>query len=472
MTDTSTPSTTLLPGVAPTVMPLRYDLATLGYLEEEHLLEGTATSYTHVGARDTDGKWQAEPAGTAPYRTRLLVRRPTDPGRFSGTVTVEWLNVSGGLDAAPDWGFLHRSLLRRGDAWVGVSAQQAGIDGGGLVQGFHLKQLAPDRYGQLEHPGDAFAFDLFTQAGRALRDVRGGLLGPLEPTQLIAIGESQSAMFLTTYVNAIDPEVRVFDAYLVHGRAAGGVDIAGLGPTGSSVGDALAALRTRGEQIRSDARVPVLVLQSETDVILLGGGRAEQTDSDKVRLWEIAGSAHADTYLLLASNADDGQLTAAELHNLLRPVDQVLGMPTGSPINAGPQQHYVGHAAYEHLVRWAGGGPPPPVAPRLDVTADFADLRRDDDGITTGGIRTPWVDLPTAVLSGLGQTGEAFSMLFGTTAPLPSGRLATIHPDGREGYLSRLATQLDAIIETGFLLADDRDEMLAIAECHAAEVFG
>ena len=33
----------------------------------------------------------------------------------------------------PDWTLLHRELIRAGHAWVGVTAQKAGVDGGGFV---------------------------------------------------------------------------------------------------------------------------------------------------------------------------------------------------------------------------------------------------------------------------------------------------------------------------------------------------
>ena len=112
------------------------------------------------------------------------------------------------------------------------------------------------------------------------------------------------------------------------------------------------------ERIRSDVRVPVLTLQSETDVFGLGSIAARQPDSDRFRLWEIAGAAHADTYLLVASGADDGTLQPAALAKLLAPTDTVFGMKMDSPINAGPQQHYVLQAALAHLDRWAGGAPP------------------------------------------------------------------------------------------------------------------
>ena len=58
----------------------------------------------------------------------MVVYRPSDPKKFNGTVVVEWLNVSGGLDADPDWTQTHNELIRDGFAWVGVSAQAQGVN--------------------------------------------------------------------------------------------------------------------------------------------------------------------------------------------------------------------------------------------------------------------------------------------------------------------------------------------------------
>src|SRR5215468_9056360 len=80
-----------------------FDLSEVGYTQEEFFISGTATAYTSANPLTSDGKWTATPASTAPYKTRILVYKPTNPQKFNGTVVVEWLNVSGGLDAAPDW---------------------------------------------------------------------------------------------------------------------------------------------------------------------------------------------------------------------------------------------------------------------------------------------------------------------------------------------------------------------------------
>ncbi len=426
-----------VPGAA---LPATYDLGVSAYREEEFILAGTAHSVELVGERSADGRWAATPAGAAPFKTRVLVRRPIDPSRFGGTVFVEWLNVSGNTDAAPDWSYLHREIVRRGGAWVGVSAQKVGIEGGGtsFMPDASLKRLAPDRYGSLAHPGDAFSYDMFTQAGRCLAANDGrGPLGPLGPRRLVAIGESQSAAFLVTYINAIDSLERVFDGYFVHGRPAAGAALDGfrLIPRDGGELDANAVRRQQApERIRPDARCPVLVLQSETDVLSLGSGRAQQEDGEQIRLWEVAGAAHADSYLLLAAQSDTGSLPAAEMARLIGTTVLPAPMTTDVPINSGPQQHYVGQAGLRALERWVAEGLAPPGADRLTVQGDgFA---TDEHGVARGGVRTPWVEVPAAVLSGLGQSGTGFAFLFGTTRPLDAAARAGLYPR-RPGRVSR-----------------------------------
>jgi hypothetical protein len=444
-----------------------YDLATLGYEETEFSVEGKAVSYELEGERGEDGRWEVSLGAEAPFRTRFVVRRPIDPDRFSGTAVVEWHNVSAGIDAAPDWGFFHRHLTAQGHAWVGVSAQKVGIDGGGFVEGIHLKLLAPERYGELAHPGDAWSFDMFTQVASLLRAPGDeNPLGGLVPERLIAAGESQSAACLVTYINAIDHHARLFDGFFVHGRPGVGVSIDGIfipSARGEGIESTRRAISAKGERIRHDTRVPVLVLQSETDVILLGGGLADQPDSAHIRIWEMAGAAHADTYTVSAGRHDDGTLSPERLAELLRPTSNIMIGNTDSPINAGPQQHYVSEAALAHLVRWAQGGDPPPMAPRLEVDTEGTGFCVDELGLAVGGIRTPWVEVPAAVMSGLGQSGESFAMLFGRTEPFDDVALKGLYAGGKEEYLKRFEASLDAAIAAGFLLDDDRTEILGVA---------
>jgi hypothetical protein len=436
-----------------------FELRRLGYLSEEWLIEGTARSWRATGELGEDGRWGTEADSEASYRTRLVVCRPGQPADFNGTVVVEWLNVSGGGDGSPDWFFIHRHLMREGAAWVGVSAQKAGIDGGGIFEtGQFLKALAPERYGILSHPGDAFSFDIFSQAGVALRAGEGPLAGfPIQT--MLGVGESQSAVFLVTYANAVDQHAWVYDGFLIHGRGSSGASLEGeMFPEGQQ------GQFTGSQRIRDDVRVPVITVQSETDLVMMAGIRGRQPDHDHFRWWEVAGASHFDTYGLIASQHDDGTLSPPELAALVAPVDEVLGMKSVGLINSGPQQHYVLNAAIAALETWAGGGSAPPSAPLLESEPGSEPaLIRDQLGIARGGIRTPWVDAPIAALSGQGHEGEMLTALFGRTQPFEPDQLERLYPGGRAEYLAAFERALDRAIDSGFVLPADRVEILGLA---------
>jgi hypothetical protein len=454
-----------VPG-APTLLLGNFDLGEHGYVVEEFFIEGTAKSFS-------EGPPGVQPAAEAEYRTRLVVARPSDPGACSGTVVVEWLNVSGGGDGCPDWAFMHRQIMRTRSAYVAVSAQRVGIEGGGILGdvGTALKQVAPERYATLQHPGDAFAFDMYSQAAEALRD-HPALLGGAAPACVIAVGESQSAVFLTTYINKVDALAEVYDAFLVHGRGSRGASLVGeMGIPRDPDADLteLASAMARFRQEAADpivtARVPVITVQSETDVVGMYGFGARCEDSPMTRLWEIAGAAHFDTWGMIAAHDDDGTLSFERLAELGGPTDEPLGMKSEEPINCGPQQHYVLMAALEHLDRWAREGTPAPHAPLLATTGtgDTLALELDEHGIVRGGLRTPWVDVPAAVLSGIGATGAGFTMLFGVTRPFDRKALAALYPGGIDEYLEKFEAAAESARANGFLLAADIEEINGVA---------
>ncbi len=165
--DRTIPDVTAVPG-KPNLLLGGFDLATVGYRAKEFFVSGSASSYTPVEGLGVDGQWTVAPSGTADYTTRVVALTPADQADFNGSVIVEWLNVSGGIDAPALWFMAHREIVRTGCAYVAVSAQRVGVEGGGdtLVADFSLKTLEPERYSRLSHPGDAFSFDIYSQIGR------------------------------------------------------------------------------------------------------------------------------------------------------------------------------------------------------------------------------------------------------------------------------------------------------------------
>lgn len=429
-------------------------LEDMGWVEDEYAATGTATSYRSDGELPTDGTFELVEDATADYATRIVVRRPAEAEDFNGTVVVEWLNVSGGLDANPDYSYMADELIRGGYAWVGVSTQRIGIEGGPVavtvegidgadsVAGRGLKNIDPERYGDLSHPGDAFSYDIYTQVGRALR-TPGELdaLGGLEPERLLAVGESQSAFALTTYVNGVQPLALVYDGFLVHSRGGAAAPL-GAPDEGIDIAGTIGGAPTK---IRTDGHAPIITLETESDVIgILSYLPARQPDDERFRLWEVAGTAHADQYLLGGAHE---------------------GLDCGAEINAGPH-HFLVKSALRHLDTWVRDGEAPPEAPRLDVdeSGGAPAYVRDENGIATGGIRTPVVDVPVATLSGEpGPSGSVACMLFGSTVPLPADRLTELYPSADE-YLDAYTEAADAAVEAGFVLEEDRDALLEAAD--------
>jgi hypothetical protein len=451
------PTVTAVPG-KPVFIYGSYDLATQGYRMAEYFVSGSAASYALAGGPAANGIIPAKVADHAAYETRLIVLTPADPAKFNGTVIVEWLNVSGGQDVPVDYIMLHRELLRAGYAYVGVSAQKVGIDGGpgpmGLGKG--LKQADPARYGKLTHPGDAYSFDIFSDAARLLRAQPATLLGPLKPKWIIATGQSQSAMYLTTYVNEVDPLAHVYDGFLIHSRP-------GFAP---SLGNTpirqtpLPALQ-KATPLTADPRVPVLQLITETDLVgigaLIGFYPVQQADAPHLRTWEIAGAAHLDNYELGVGMIDTPQLPVSALAAAWAPKSEALGLGLPVPLNNGPQHHYVAEAALAWLNQWVASGTLPPRAAPIVLTTVTA------KGGTAGGVRTPWVDVPVSRLSGFPVTVMGAGAIAGAVFPYGPPALAQFYPGGEAEYLRQFQAALDKTIKAGFLLPADRQEILDLA---------
>lgn len=420
---------------------------TLDYRAEEFFVSGTASSYPADEQAD--------------YTTRIVVLTPMDHARFNGTAIVEWLNVSGGIDAPAVWFMAHREIAREGYAYVAVSAQLVGVEGGESLVGadMSLKAQNPDRYARLRHPGDAFAYDIFSQAGSL---VRNGLLGQLAPKAVLAVGESQSAAYLTTYVNDVDPLAEVYDGFLVHSR---------FGPAapldGSSVYDASNPDAVEAVPFRPDLRVPVMTVITETD--LVGGWRAgyhsaRRQDDQHFRAWEIPGTAHADNYTIRVGFIDNGSAPLDDIVAAYAPTNELMGTQLSYCINFAPQHHYVLQAAIAKLNTWVRTGEPSPTARPMAVTeADPPQLVLDANGLAEGGVRTPWVDVPIARTSGIAADESPMSFLFGSGEPFDAAALSRLYPGGSAEYLERFTAALDHAIDSGFIVPADRVEILALA---------
>jgi quercetin dioxygenase-like cupin family protein len=419
------------------------DLAKYGYAEREYYASGTANRYRIKNPSDT-----ATPIdGGHPYKTRIIVRKPSDPKRFNGVVVVEWYNVSAGQDIDFCWGGSYDYLMREGYAWVGVSAQRVGIK--------QLNTWSPVRYGTLsaeasnddpqggtlDDRGDVLSWDIFGQVGAALLSHRGPSdpLAGLAIKHLIAAGESQSALRLTAYYNSIQPLNNLYQGFLYY-------DAAG--------------------SLRSDAKSPAISVGTEFGatfpVIAVTG------DNPFLRRWPVAGTSHVSFQEM------DGYVDVETLR------DGFLKSPDGKPVSLtqatpGCKQNplwskvpteLVLNSAYEHLNRWINDGTAAPAAPPFERNSDGS-IKRDADGELLGGIRLPQVAVPTGQNSGF-NSGPGTCMLAGFHHDYIPAELKARYHD-HAGYVREVNKATQEVLKASFILPYDAEQIRQSA--NASDVF-
>ncbi len=464
-----------------------YNLSALGYVENEYLMSGGATEYRQSSPWGSDGNWGVSVSQRdVPYTTNLIVRYPTDPAKFNGTVVIEWLNVVTGGDQDPIWASIANEALNDGYAYIGVTPQNVGMG--------DLKTWDPARYGSLGDSSDLQSYDIYTQAAEVARADTAGLLGGLTVKRVIGAGDSESAFRVDTYVNAIQPVTHAFDGFLAVGRA---VDAAPLG-------DGLIAASPFGARIRTNNSVPMIQFNTQGDVVDLDAAAARQPDNANLRTWELAGASHIDAheaeYELETINRDSPTVLAPAC---------VYGTPvegTGTALDGINQTNNmplfeVEDAALADLQNWLVNGVPAPHQPSsLSATSLFGLYyipRTNQYGIAGGGIQMPDAQVPSedysvvnvssGTLSGLNpfsilselesslttlQTGGitnatvralGLCLLSGYFTDLGNSTLRSLYPTV-SAYATRFAAAANAEVAAGFMTPADAATAIAAAQ--------
>jgi hypothetical protein len=308
-----------------------------------------------------------------------------------------------------------------------------------------LRAWDEERYGTLSITSDDDSFDIFTQASRAVgpdRDRTTDPLGGLDVARVVAMGSSQSAGRLATYVNAVHPLARTIDGFLL-------LIYFGTG-TPLEVGDEVvnivsptepldvrAALRGKN-LIRDDLDVPVMVVNSELEAIACYPVR--QPNTERFRYWEAAGTCHVSQQAM--------DLRAPKY-----------ARDFGTPLPMPPSVNRVSmiplyDAGLHHLHQWLTIGAEPPTPPLIDFAGDPPEVVRDEHGIARGGIRLPQVEVPVAQNSAVPVADDIFSVLYGSSVPFPAAKVRDLYGDAAT-FLARFEEAARAAEKTGILLPRD-----------------
>lgn len=397
-----------------------FNLAEVGYEEAEYFVSGTA--------KDIPG------VKSAAYTTRIMVTRPSDPQRFNGTVLLDWVNVTAQFENAVDSLEAQQMLLREGYAIVWVSAQSAGVCCSPLTP----KTWDPVRYASLNHPGDLYAQDIFSQVAKSMRSSNGAdPMAGLHIERVLASGQSQSASMLYTYVTQVQANAGVIDGFLIHG---GG-----------------------NKSYTTPPSAPVLHLFSDNEA-----SPADPNTTTNYRLWEIAGTAHSDFWLGYHSVFGQGPRTLADAPkqpaSAARDLDVIAGNygeqvhpMQGTCVLAGSTMpmHYAASAAIHALDQWVRTGVAPPSGPRFQFDAT-GKLAHDVNQNALGGIRLPPIDVPVA------SYVSTACPLGGVTVPLSDVQLRLRYPTHAE-YYTQMTARTNVAVASGWMLADDGADLLTRA---------
>jgi hypothetical protein len=71
--------------------------------------------------------------------------------------------------------------------------------------------------------------------------------------------------------------------------------------------------------------------------------------------------------------------------------------------------------------------------------------------------------VPITRTSGVGTEESTMSSIFGSGEPFDDAAVRRLYPRGVADYLERFTAALDSSIQSGFILAADREEILQLA---------
>lgn len=450
------------------------DLTEFGYVEEEYLISGDARIFDWP----TDSNHRVLARGS--YTTRILVRRPQADAGFSGTAIVEALNPSSPVDLPIMWAESYRQFVADGHAWIGVTIKPNTIQSLKRFDATRYATLAlphPERgptcaaedinsWSQPTAPKDetGLAWDILSQVGALVKSERSSSPLAFGATRVYLTGQSQTAGYARTYATVFGRRVTdrnnkpLYDGYLYSGSPPWQVPLYQC-----------AASLTPGDPrlLTGPAGVPVIELFAQGDLGTNVETRRADSDAapDFFRRYEVAGAAHTDPWeqLSFASEVDMIRATGQPNRSADAECEPKGVEPSDFPIR------YVFNSAWRNLDHWVREGVAPPRARVLALKPAGGELfdpeaafELDEFGNAVGGVRTPYVDVPTA--RWIGAKTSSFQCMFqGYKYSFDRAKLREIYRSHEE-YVAAVEASVVSLEEQRWLTSADAAAILEDAK--------
>lgn len=378
-------------------VPRGTEPADFDYVAKEYFVSGTA-----------NGK---------AYTTRIVVRQPKDPKKFSGIVVSEVMHGSGN-----SWMFYTTRLymMNEGHIHVEIAAQKAPTEAS-------IIKSNPERYKSLSLPEAAQVNEITAQVGTLLKsNSKDSPLAGLRVRHLFLMGTSQSSGVLVQYLRT----------HAVSRMADGSAIFDGFFPTS-----------VVGNNPIPQIDVPLIQMQTQTEVNATAamGNKYRKPDSDepgnRYRLYEMAGMPHNDSRENPNYHPDPCDKPATRF-------------PEGAMMSVG----------LHHLIQWVDRGIAPPHGDQIlvdnDTANDGSPLALDAYGNAKGGVRNTYVDVPIAKY-GVPNTAKPgfapetradfYCSIAGFELPLAHDKLQALYKD-RKQYEKKVHERLKQLIKDRWFL--------------------
>ena len=453
----------------------------IGYVEDEYFMSGTANVYGEDASQNPGVE-----IPDAPYTTRLLIRRPQDVKRFSGNVVIEVLNATAMLDIDRMWVDTWKFFTRNGDIYIGISSKGQVVDS---LKRFDAERYAPINWNNpdrsrtplpevkdrpmmfMEQYESGLFWDMLIDLARLVRTeeeknpLAAYVSGNTQKNLVFLTGWSQSGGYIARILHSFahQPEIEkdgsLFDGYL----------LAGCGVSDAPMNAYSTAFRFGRSGIPMGSilgsREPVIAVNTESEnKYAFWYGDFDEPEF-KFRTWQIPASSHDTDYNLIEyyEGYQREDLNKIGITNVWEGCE---GEPMDCPYEP------IFNAAFYHLYNWARYDIPAPHAPKIETrivprpnsTNGFFGNSvinvTDAFGNAVGGIRHPAVDCPTGTYTSFSKRADGtVQEMFGHVMPFAPEQLKALY-GSLEHYRSLVEESTDNAIAKGFVLAEDRDELI------------
>jgi hypothetical protein len=360
-------------------------------------------------------------AAGAPYKTRILIRKPKKSRDFSGFVVGEPTHRGGNALICQ---FARYGIGKRGHACMTVAARPINLNNPATA-GAGLKEFNAERYGSLSVTS-AQTDEVIAQVGRLIQsNLRGGPMGErYRVKHMILSGTSDSSAATRAYMIPAHAAFRM--------------------PDGGPIYDGFFLTSTLGNDPVAITDVPTIQMPSQSELHGSATQGWRRPDSDlpgnQFRLYEVAGMSHND--------ARENPAFTGCAHPLSH-------FPHGALTFMGLQ----------HTLNWVAYGRLPPRAERMEVDNDTTDGTRvalDEFGNAKGGVRSTYLDVPAGTFT-IPNSGPGLCSQTGYFTPFSEERLRSLYRNKIDYLVKVLRRTAHLVVEGWFPLEYVEDYIVADA---------